>query len=144
MDCQAEVKYSEYVLDESATIAILINQDSCIGRDLRAQYAALMGPNDTAQCRRFGHVALISESITKVRKLPESGKITNLPQYLHEAGSTKDGGTIGCTKQPHVAAITSCLNVSSQHPIYKPGLGGYATMIIDEAHDLTFPTDTNQ
>ncbi|MBW0541228.1 hypothetical protein O181_080943 [Austropuccinia psidii MF-1] len=42
--------------------------------------------------------SVIEKSIAEVRKLTGSEKIASLPQYLHEAASNKDGGTIGCTK----------------------------------------------
>ncbi|MBW0462451.1 hypothetical protein O181_002166 [Austropuccinia psidii MF-1] len=58
---------------------------------------------------------VLDELISKVCKLPGSGQITN----LHEAGSTKDGGTIGCTKHPRVAAITptSCHSSNSSDDV---------------------------
>ncbi|KAI8850954.1 P-loop containing nucleoside triphosphate hydrolase protein [Chytridium lagenaria] len=49
-----------------------------------------------------------------------SGKTTQIPQYLHEAGYTSGGRKVGCTQPRRVAAI--CL-------------------MIDEAHERTLHTD---
>lgn len=35
-----------------------------------------------------------------------SGKTTQIPQYLHEAGFTADGKKIGCTQPRRVAAMS--------------------------------------
>ncbi|MBW0586195.1 hypothetical protein O181_125910, partial [Austropuccinia psidii MF-1] len=53
-----------------------------------------------------GEGSVIEKTIAEVRKLTRSAKNTNLPQYLHEAASTKDGGTIGCTKHQRFAAMS--------------------------------------
>lgn len=36
-----------------------------------------------------------------------SGKTTQIPQYLHEAGFTEDGKKIGCTQPRRVAAMVN-------------------------------------
>ena len=43
-----------------------------------------------------------------------SGKTTQLPQYLHEAGWTKDGKRIGCTQPRRVAAMSVAARVSDE------------------------------
>lgn len=39
-----------------------------------------------------------------------SGKTTQIPQYLHEAGFTSDGKKIGCTQPRRVAAMSGTNN----------------------------------
>lgn len=41
-----------------------------------------------------------------------SGKTTQIPQYLHEAGFTKDGKKIGCTQPRRVAAMSVSARVA--------------------------------
>ncbi len=43
-----------------------------------------------------------------------SGKTTQLPQYLHEDGWTKDGKRIGCTQPRRVAAMSVAARVSEE------------------------------
>ncbi|MBW0536073.1 hypothetical protein O181_075788 [Austropuccinia psidii MF-1] len=75
MDNQAGVNYYEYVLDKSATIWVLINQDSCPCGTLSTKDAAFMGQIDASQTQ--------AQSITEVRKLTQSGIITHCSQCLH-------------------------------------------------------------
>ncbi|GJJ09880.1 hypothetical protein Clacol_004104 [Clathrus columnatus] len=43
-----------------------------------------------------------------------SGKTTQLPQYLHEAGYTKDGSKVGCTQPRRVAAMSVAARVAEE------------------------------
>lgn len=43
-----------------------------------------------------------------------SGKTTQLPQYLHEAGYTKGGMKIGCTQPRRVAAMSVAARVAEE------------------------------
>ncbi len=43
-----------------------------------------------------------------------SGKTTQLPQYLHEDGYTKDGKKIGCTQPRRVAAMSVATRVAQE------------------------------
>jgi len=105
-----------------------------------------------------------------------SGKTTQLPQYLHEAGYTKNGMKVGCTQPRRVAAMSVAARVAeemgvklgnevgysirfedqtSEKTVLKymtdgmllrefltePDLGGYSTLMIDEAHERTLSTD---
>ncbi|PBP15338.1 helicase associated domain-containing protein [Diplocarpon rosae] len=44
----------------------------------------------------------------------ESGKTTQLPQYLHEAGYTKGGMKVGCTQPRRVAAMSVAARVADE------------------------------
>jgi len=43
-----------------------------------------------------------------------SGKTTQLPQYLVEAGFTKDGRKVGCTQPRRVAAMSVAARVADE------------------------------
>ncbi|KAL7272148.1 Cyclin-dependent kinase catalytic subunit [Rhizina undulata] len=105
-----------------------------------------------------------------------SGKTTQLPQYLHEAGYTKNGQKVGCTQPRRVAAMSVAARVAEEMGVKlgnevgysirfedatsdktilkymtdgmllrefltEPDLGGYAALMIDEAHERTLSTD---
>jgi pre-mRNA-splicing factor ATP-dependent RNA helicase DHX16 len=105
-----------------------------------------------------------------------SGKTTQLPQYLHEAGYTKGGLKVGCTQPRRVAAMSVAARVADEMGVKvgnevgysirfedstsdktvlkymtdgmllrefmtEPDLGGYAAIMIDEAHERTVHTD---
>ncbi|XP_029129068.1 pre-mRNA-splicing factor ATP-dependent RNA helicase DEAH1 isoform X2 [Cajanus cajan] len=94
-----------------------------------------------------------------------SGKTTQIPQYLHEAGYTKHG-MIACTQPRRVAAMSVAARVSqemgvklghevgysirfelctSEKTILKyigePDLASYSVVMVDEAHERTLSTD---
>ncbi|POW01132.1 hypothetical protein PSHT_12731, partial [Puccinia striiformis] len=144
---QQEEDY-EYVFDQSATIAFLVDQDSRIGGTLSAKDAALQAQIDAAERR--------AKSIDEVRKsLPVydwrekllqavseyqvlivvgetgSGKTTQLPQYLHEAGYTKDGGKIGCTQPRRVAAMSVAARVADEMGVRVGDAVGYSIRFED-------------
>ncbi|KAM3076728.1 Cyclin-dependent kinase catalytic subunit [Clarireedia jacksonii] len=96
-----------------------------------------------------------------------SGKTTQLPQYLHEAGYTKGGLKVGCTQPRRVAAMSVAARVADEMGVKvgnevgysirfedstsdktilkymtdEPDLGGYSALMIDEAHERTVHTD---
>lgn len=43
-----------------------------------------------------------------------SGKTTQIPQYLHDAGFTKDNKKIGCTQPRRVAAMSVSARVAQE------------------------------
>ncbi|WAQ83309.1 hypothetical protein PtA15_3A678 [Puccinia triticina] len=148
MDRSVQAEDYEYVFDESATIAFLVDQDSRIGGTLSAKDAALQAQIDAAERR--------AKSIDEVRKsLPVyewrekllqavseyqvlivvgetgSGKTTQLPQYLHEAGYTKDGGKIGCTQPRRVAAMSVAARVADEMGVRVGDAVGYSIRFED-------------
>ncbi|KAI1284186.1 P-loop containing nucleoside triphosphate hydrolase protein [Xylaria sp. FL0933] len=77
-----------------------------------------------------------------------SGKTTQLPQYLHEAGYTKGGLKVGCTQPRRVAAMSVAARVAEEMGVKvgnefmtEPDLSGYSAIMIDEAHERTVHTD---
>ncbi|KAF3606436.1 hypothetical protein DY000_02048880 [Brassica cretica] len=96
-----------------------------------------------------------------------SGKTTQIPQYLHEAGYTKRG-KVGCTQPRRVAAMSVAARVAQEMGVKlghedctsdktvvkymtdgmllrellgEPDLASYSVVIVDEAHERTLSTD---
>ena len=182
----------EYVFDESRKIQFVAEAMER-GKPLTQEQRQLRDRIDQAQSR----VANIEEQRKKlpmyayrdqlldaikeyqimiVEAETGSGKTTQLPQYLHEAGFTKDGMKIGCTQPRRVAAMSVATRVAEEMGVRvghevgysirfedntspktvikymtdgmllrelltEPDLGGYAALIIDEAHERTLHTD---
>ncbi|CAD6443209.1 6ffe656b-61e5-4333-b72f-8cc3a7b8b405 [Sclerotinia trifoliorum] len=66
-----------------------------------------------------------------------SGKTTQLPQYLHEAGYTKDGMKIGVTQPRRVAAMSVAQRVSEEMGCKLGNEVGYAIRFEDCTSDKT-------
>ncbi|BGP19693.1 hypothetical protein JCM10213_001871 [Rhodosporidiobolus nylandii] len=121
----------DYVFDESVQIAFMEDMEDRIEGTLGGKDQALQAQIDEAQKR--------AQSIDEVRKsLPVyqwreqfldavanyqvlviegetgSGKTTQLPQYLYEAGYCKDGKKIGCTQPRRVAAMSVAARVAEE------------------------------
>ncbi|KAJ5102910.1 hypothetical protein N7532_003439 [Penicillium argentinense] len=66
-----------------------------------------------------------------------SGKTTQIPQYLHEAGYTKDGMKIGCTQPRRVAAMSVAARVAEEMGTKIGNEVGYAIRFEDNTSDKT-------
>jgi pre-mRNA-splicing factor ATP-dependent RNA helicase DHX16 len=66
-----------------------------------------------------------------------SGKTTQLPQYLHEAGFTKGGMKIGCTQPRRVAAMSVAARVAEEMGVKVGNEVGYAIRFEDATSDKT-------
>ncbi|KAK9390675.1 P-loop containing nucleoside triphosphate hydrolase protein [Lipomyces mesembrius] len=66
-----------------------------------------------------------------------SGKTTQLPQYLHEAGYTKDGKKVGCTQPRRVAAISVAQRVAEEMGVKLGNEVGYSIRFEDKSSDKT-------
>ena len=66
-----------------------------------------------------------------------SGKTTQIPQYLHEAGYTKDGMKIGCTQPRRVAAMSVASRVAEEMGVKVGNEVGYAIRFEDSTSDKT-------
>ena len=66
-----------------------------------------------------------------------SGKTTQLPQYLYEAGYTKDGMKIGCTQPRRVAAMSVAARVAEEMGVHLGGEVGYSIRFEDCTTDKT-------
>ncbi len=66
-----------------------------------------------------------------------SGKTTQLPQYLHEAGYTKGGMRIGCTQPRRVAAMSVAARVAEEMGVKVGNEVGYSIRFEDATSDKT-------
>lgn len=66
-----------------------------------------------------------------------SGKTTQLPQYLHEAGYTKGGKIVGCTQPRRVAAMSVAARVAEETGVKLGNEVGYAIRFEDCTSDKT-------
>lgn len=66
-----------------------------------------------------------------------SGKTTQLPQYLHEAGYTKDGMKVGCTQPRRVAAMSVAARVADEVGVKVGNEVGYTIRFEDSTSDKT-------
>ena len=66
-----------------------------------------------------------------------SGKTTQIPQYLHEAGYTKGGLKVGCTQPRRVAAMSVAKRVADEMGVKIGNEVGYAIRFEDATSDKT-------
>ncbi|KAI2605855.1 helicase associated domain-containing protein [Hypoxylon fragiforme] len=66
-----------------------------------------------------------------------SGKTTQLPQYLHEAGYTKNGLKVGCTQPRRVAAMSVAARVAEEMGVKVGNEVGYSIRFEDSTSDKT-------
>jgi pre-mRNA-splicing factor ATP-dependent RNA helicase DHX16 len=66
-----------------------------------------------------------------------SGKTTQLPQYLHEAGYTKGGLKVGCTQPRRVAAMSVAARVADEMGVKLGNEVGYSIRFEDNTSDKT-------
>ncbi|OJK03348.1 hypothetical protein ASPACDRAFT_111021 [Aspergillus aculeatus ATCC 16872] len=66
-----------------------------------------------------------------------SGKTTQIPQYLHEAGFTKGGMKVGCTQPRRVAAMSVASRVADEMGVKLGNEVGYAIRFEDNTSDKT-------
>ncbi|XP_055684483.1 pre-mRNA-splicing factor ATP-dependent RNA helicase DHX16 [Lutzomyia longipalpis] len=66
-----------------------------------------------------------------------SGKTTQIPQYLHEAGYTKDGQKIGCTQPRRVAAMSVAARVAQEMNVKLGNEVGYSIRFEDCTSERT-------
>ena len=66
-----------------------------------------------------------------------SGKTTQIPQYLHEAGYTKDGLKVGCTQPRRVAAMSVAARVAEEMGVKVGNEVGYSIRFEDATSEKT-------
>lgn len=66
-----------------------------------------------------------------------SGKTTQIPQYLHEAGYTKNGKKVGCTQPRRVAAMSVAARVADEMDVKLGYQVGYSIRFEDCTSDKT-------
>ncbi|KAJ9116307.1 hypothetical protein QFC22_004747 [Naganishia vaughanmartiniae] len=81
--------------------------------------------------------AIAEHQILIVEAETGSGKTTQLPQYLHEAGYTKDGMKVGCTQPRRVAAMSVAARVAEEMGVRLGQEVGYSIRFEDATSDKT-------
>ena len=66
-----------------------------------------------------------------------SGKTTQIPQYLHEMGYTKDGLKVGCTQPRRVAAMSVAARVAEEMGVKVGNEVGYSIRFEDATSEKT-------
>ncbi|KAK0464548.1 pre-mRNA splicing factor [Desarmillaria tabescens] len=130
MDKKEVVDDYEYVFDESQTIKFVM--DSALpGTKMTAAEKLIQDQIDAAEKRArtieetrknlpiYAYREQLIEAIKEHQVLivvaeTGSGKTTQLPQYLHEAGYTAGGLKIGCTQPRRVAAMSVAARVAEE------------------------------
>ncbi|KAF7365401.1 putative PRP2-RNA-dependent ATPase of DEAH box family [Mycena venus] len=120
----------EYVFDESQTIKFVMDT-SMPGLKMTAAEKLLQDQIDAAEKRAktieetrknlpiYTYKEQLIEAIKEHQVLivvaeTGSGKTTQLPQYLHEAGFTANGQKVGCTQPRRVAAMSVAARVAEE------------------------------
>ncbi|KAN0125477.1 P-loop containing nucleoside triphosphate hydrolase protein [Lactarius tabidus] len=154
MDKPELVDEYEYVFDESQTIKFVMDRTMAGEGRLSAKDKLLQEQIDAAEAR--------AQSIDETRKsLPiyqfreqllqaiqehqvlivvaetGSGKTTQLPQYLHEAGYTAGGMKVGCTQPRRVAAMSVAARVAEEMGTKVGYEVGYSIRFEDATSDKT-------
>ncbi|EIN11644.1 P-loop containing nucleoside triphosphate hydrolase protein [Punctularia strigosozonata HHB-11173 SS5] len=152
MDKHEMVEDYEYVFDESQTIKFVM--DSTMGRQgmLSAKDKLLQAQIEEAEKRgepyhsvldAYMHFreqlldAIKEHQVLIVVAETGSGKTTQLPQYLHEAGYTANGQKIGCTQPRRVAAMSVAARVAEEMGTKVGHEVGYSIRFEDCTSDKT-------
>lgn len=145
----------DFVFDESQTIQFVMQAD-------KLEDAFGMRPEDEKLRAQIQEAQKKADSIEAVRKsLPVyalreellqavadhqvlvvvgetgSGKTTQLPQFLHEAGYTKGGLKVGCTQPRRVAAMSVAARVAEEMGVRLGRECGYSIRFEDCTSDVT-------
>ncbi|KAF9046466.1 pre-mRNA splicing factor [Panaeolus papilionaceus] len=130
MDKKELVDDYEYVFDESQTIKFVMDA-ALPGTTMTPAEKLLQAQIDEAEKRAktieetrknlpiYQYKEQLIEAIKEHQVLivvaeTGSGKTTQLPQYLHEAGYTADGLKVGCTQPRRVAAMSVAARVAEE------------------------------
>jgi pre-mRNA-splicing factor ATP-dependent RNA helicase DHX16 len=147
----------EYVFDDSQKLSFIMDQGGTLAGDQQ-----LLSKEKRAMMKQLSAAEAKAKSIAETRKsLPiyqfrdeiiqavadhqiliivgetGSGKTTQLPQYLHEAGYTKNGMKVGCTQPRRVAAMSVAARVAEEMGVKLGNEVGYAIRFEDQTSDKT-------
>ncbi|KZT11997.1 pre-mRNA splicing factor [Laetiporus sulphureus 93-53] len=131
MDKKEIVEDYEYVFDESQTIKFVLEstmggEGNMSAKDKLLQQqieAAEQRAQSIEETRKSLPIHTYREELLEAIKAHQvlivvaetgSGKTTQLPQYLHEAGYTANGMKIGCTQPRRVAAMSVAARVAEE------------------------------
>lgn len=142
----------EYVFDEAQAIQWVMDgkeeaQMTEEERNLKAQVEELEKKYTTIEATRKSLpvyeyrddllAAIADHQVLIVEAETGSGKTTQLPQYLHEAGYTKGGMKVGCTQPRRVAAMSVAARVAEEMGVRLGQEVGYSIRFEDATSDKT-------
>ncbi|ODQ82939.1 hypothetical protein BABINDRAFT_173765 [Babjeviella inositovora NRRL Y-12698] len=141
----------EFVFDESQAIDFYAeNLDgeasgevSYLEQKIRAEEARVKSLEETrVSLPVYAYRTALLEAIDKFQVMiivgeTGSGKTTQLPQYLHEAGYTKDGKKVGCTQPRRVAAMSVAARVADEMGVKLGNEVGYSVRFDDRSNEKT-------
>ncbi|GAA99790.1 uncharacterized protein L969DRAFT_89076 [Mixia osmundae IAM 14324] len=144
----------DYVFDDSVKIAWVLDQENKAGGDLKPEDVELQAKIAEAEKRAmsidqvrkslpvYAWREQLLEAIEKYQVLviegeTGSGKTTQLPQFLHEAGYTKGGKKVGCTQPRRVAAMSVAARVAEEVGCRLGDQVGYSIRFEDCTSDKT-------
>lgn len=146
---QPEEQY-EYVFDESQNINFVTDDVLEGNRDdremearIKEEEARIKSIDDTRKSlpvysyRQDFLDAVREYQVLVVVGETGSGKTTQLPQYLHEAGYTNDGMIVGCTQPRRVAAMSVAARVAEEVGTKVGREVGYTIRFEDKTSDKT-------
>lgn len=142
----------EYVFDEAQAIQWVMDgkeeaQMTEEERNLKAQVEELEKKYTSIEATRKSLpvyeyredllAAIADHQVLIVEAETGSGKTTQLPQYLHEAGYTKGGMKVGCTQPRRVAAMSVAARVAEEMGVRLGQEVGYSIRFEDATSDKT-------
>jgi pre-mRNA-splicing factor ATP-dependent RNA helicase DHX16 len=145
----------DYVLDEEQHIKWVMDsklpgegkglnkEERFIAEQLKAAEKRALTMEETRkslpiyQYREEFIAALAEHQILVIVGETGSGKTTQLPQYLHEAGYTKGGLKVGCTQPRRVAAMSVAARVADEMGVKVGNEVGYSIRFEDATSDKT-------
>jgi pre-mRNA-splicing factor ATP-dependent RNA helicase DHX16 len=145
----------EYVLDEEQGIKwVMDSTQAGVGKGISKEERFLAEQLDAAEKKALSMeetrkslpiyayreqflAALAEYQILVIVGETGSGKTTQLPQYLHEAGYTKGGLKVGCTQPRRVAAMSVAARVADEMGVKVGNEVGYSIRFEDSTSDKT-------
>ena len=145
----------EYVFDEAQKInfiladkpkgdgKILTKEERILQEQIKAAEKKIATIEDTRKSLPiFAHRDQLLQAISEFRVIvvvgeTGSGKTTQIPQYLHEAGYTNNGMKVGCTQPRRVAAMSVASRVAEEMGVKVGNEVGYSIRFEDATSDKT-------